>query len=182
MTEPFEKGKERKERSLAGIDVRFLRLWDASGKIDIPKSRAFMESHPEFLTLKDTQGNTLLHWLACRDESAAAEGLLYMGALLESRDCNGCTPLYHAVLNGGLRTARVLINYGADINAADGSGLTPLHIAAANGSLDLVKLLVSKGASSSAVDRDGLTPLDIAESRGRREVSGYLKSLAGISG
>jgi len=111
-------------------------------------------------------GETLLHRAAfdCASGLLEAEVVKYLiskGADINSRSCDGRTPLHMAVKYGGnLEVVEYLISYGADINARNAGGVTPFHIAVSHkGAIEVVKYLVSKGANVNAKDNDGATPL-----------------------
>ncbi|PFG56279.1 hypothetical protein ATG66_2608 [Vibrio sp. ES.051] len=84
---------------------------------------------------------------------------LETGALIESRDDNGCTPLMIAVQNNNIDMVKVLLERGADVNARDVTMLTPYLCAGANGFHDLLSLTLLHGADVTSINRFGGTPL-----------------------
>jgi ankyrin repeat protein len=59
------------------------------------------------------------------------EALIRAGAVLETRDRNGETPLHIAVRSGDANNVKVLVDQGASINVKNYEGVTPLEIVAA---------------------------------------------------
>jgi len=86
-------------------------------------------------------------------QSAVAQGdvaqaamLLDQGAVIDSRDEAGRTPLMLAVTQGRLEVVRLLLARGADPNAADNTGNTPLQQATKRKMQDVAALLEQAGA------------------------------------
>jgi len=75
------------------------------------------------------------------------EKFLRRGAFVNTKNCDGKTPLILALENNHQYVAEMLIKEGANPNFADPGGTTPLMIAAQKGLVDTVKLLLSKGAN-----------------------------------
>jgi ankyrin repeat protein len=57
------------------------------------------------------------------DPQRVAELLRLNPDLLEAKDGDGMTPLFHAVVGGHVELARLLLNQGADISAKDAGPL-----------------------------------------------------------
>jgi hypothetical protein len=86
-------------------------------------------------------------------QSAAAQGdvaqtvaLLDKGAVIDTRDEAGRTPLMLAVTQNRLEIVRLLLARGADPNAADNAGHTPLQQALMRNLRDVAALLEQSGA------------------------------------
>lgn len=112
----------------------------------------------------EPNGYTALHLAAMQDRAEYASLLCARGAIVDSRDDDGFTPLHHCGL-GRYRnfpqTARVLLHAGADVHAVDSDGETALHIACCFGHLALAKVLVIDGGAdvNSRNLETGQTPL-----------------------
>ncbi|XP_026387906.1 26S proteasome non-ATPase regulatory subunit 10-like [Papaver somniferum] len=91
-------------------------------------------------------GGGLLH-------SAAAGGSLKLCKYLiedlkldvDTKDGEGCTPLYNASRGGHFDMVIYLLEKGADPDASTDTNLTPLHYAAKSGDTKIITLLLSKG-------------------------------------
>lgn len=69
-----------------------------------------------------------LHAAVTRNDSAAVQRLIVAGAIVDSRDENGLTPLMLASMNLQEDNIRLLIRAGADPEATNPSGTTALHM------------------------------------------------------
>jgi ankyrin repeat protein/tetratricopeptide (TPR) repeat protein len=72
--------------------------------------------------------------------------------IINFRDHDGCTLLYHAVLKGDNEMVSWLLSRGANPNISDNRGLTPLFKAQLNGHNDIGNLLLAKGATFATTD------------------------------
>jgi ankyrin len=119
--------------------------------------------------------------------------LLAHGALVNSVNQDGNTPLHLAAHSGQLDTVRILLEHFAtnapeDIanicNARNGSGRTALHDAAGKGHAEVSRVILAHGALVDAVDHDGNTPLDYAaqckDSETIRVLSEHRDALRGL--
>ena len=98
-------------------------------------------------------GSTILHWIADRCETDAANLLLSHGANINAKDNEGLTPLHYSVFNYGM--VKLLVDKGAEINTKDTEGVTPLMDAVGWGSYEIVNYLISKGADINVKDNGG---------------------------
>ena len=71
--------------------------------------------------------------------------LLLAGANMDSRDCDGFTPLHVASRHNCLGVVEQLLAANAKVNILDSSGGTPLKLAARNGHVDVVRALLRRG-------------------------------------
>ena len=101
--------------------------------------------------------------------------LLDAEANVNTRDKNGATPLYRAVLWGDTKILNLLLTYGADINTKDLEGDTPLHVAAIHGASE-TKWLLEHGADVNAKNNAGNTALSLAQRYNHAETINLLKS------
>jgi len=114
----------------------------------------------------DADGRSLLFHAAESEKAAAkelvAELLSSHGALSDTRDKRGQTPLWLAVRGNNYEVVDLLLGHGGGdgINDVDAEGRTPLFELARSGRAeDIDKLIKSYGASSDARDKRGRTPL-----------------------
>ena len=87
------------------------------------------------------------------------EILIAQGAMIDSQDTNGATPLHWATSVGNKTIAELLISHSANVNALDFSNKTPLFEAARLHQLEIVNLLLLCGAEVNLTDDQGWTPL-----------------------
>lgn len=87
---------------------------------------------------------------------------------IESRDCDGDSPLHVLIWRGDNYGAKTLIQAGADVNAVGDMGETPLHVALRQDNLEIVELLVEFGASADIVSEFGRCARDLAAEKGGR--------------
>ena len=112
---------------------------------DLEALEDLLSSSPAILTVKDSEGRTLLD-LACRVATGDIAIPLHPG-----------TPEQHAAID-------LILKAGADPSAADHDNWSPLHTAAMAGHTDLVRRLIAAGASveSNAYGKEGASPLSYA--------------------
>jgi ankyrin repeat protein len=129
---------------------------------------------------KDTEGDTLLHYVATRwkkGTKVVIEALVAQGADVNTKNNLGYTPLHIASKEGGsVEVIETLIAQGTDVNVMDNMANTPLHLAIKESDLEIVKLLLNLGARRDIEDRNKKTPLDLAQESTNVEI----KKLFGI--
>ncbi len=97
--------------------------------------------------LKDTFGQTLLHWAANRNN-----------------------------YQGDIEQMKLFLSHGADVNAraysnaVEWEGWTPFHVACRNGNKSIAEMLIAAGADIHAKTDKGYTPLSLAKEKERTEV------------
>jgi len=128
--------------------------------------------------IADLRGNTPLHYaafygdvvtlsaLATRfgDDEVRAYGVRRapVAVDLDLRNCEGKTPLLHAVERGHSEAVRMLVNLGCKPNLTENcAGRTALHVAVELGNFQcIVELLKSSNIDVNACTYAGRTPLD----------------------
>ncbi|KAL2039110.1 hypothetical protein N7G274_008159 [Stereocaulon virgatum] len=108
----------------------------------------------------------VLHISALFGLVSIAQIFIARGEAINSRDCEGKSPIWLATLNGHEDIVRMLLHAQADPNIGDRLGRRPLQLAAASNSMSLVKLLLSAKAETKSADFQGCTPLYTAVSQG----------------
>ena len=97
--------------------------------------------------------------------------LLDHGALADTKDANGRSPLLDATLQGRKELVQILIKHGADVSTRDSAGRTALHEAASQGHEEVTLVLLKNGADVAAKDNAGMTPLHWAAIMGHGGVA-----------
>ncbi len=162
------------------------------------------------LEVKDSNGNTLLHYASQKDHLEVVEYLIKKGASLKAKNKDGETPLELAVQKNyigiieflkktqldldeellatvkgnDLNKVKALVSQGASLEAKDNSDNTPLHNACNNGHVKVVEYLIKEGASLKAKNKDGEAPLHVAvQHDGTLEVIEFIlnRDLSGIN-
>lgn len=90
-----------------------------------------------------------------------------LGAQIDARDGNGCTPLHAAAGLGHTRSIRTLIALGADSQALDQSGMNALTISASRGHLTCFVWLYQAGLSPIKPMNDGRSAIHLAAFAGQ---------------
>jgi ankyrin repeat protein len=120
--------------------------------------------------MKTNDGCTALHIAAAYSTHEIVRLLCERGAIVDVRDNDGCTPLWHAAwfcakqrdlscCNDDWYILRMLIDAGANINARSDLNRTPLLVMLGNNDesdLAVLGKLVQAGAETSARDNEGL--------------------------
>jgi|GEM_PF-1346808 len=85
---------------------------------------------------------------------------------MDSRDCDGDTPLHVLLWRKNTGGAKALIEAGANPNAIGDMGETPLHVAVRSGLPDLVEALLVAGADAEIRSEFGSTPREMGIAQG----------------
>ncbi|MBI3716631.1 MAG: ankyrin repeat domain-containing protein [Betaproteobacteria bacterium] len=85
---------------------------------------------------------------------------------IDSRDCDGDTPLHVMAWRRDVGSARVLLAAGAIVNAIGDMGSTPLHVAIAQEDTAMIELLLEARATVTNTSEFGSTELQDAERKG----------------
>eukprot|EP00039_Didymoeca_costata_P012490 m.180278 g.180278 ORF g.180278 m.180278 type:complete len:1544 (-) comp15495_c0_seq6:2437-7068(-) len=123
-----------------------------------------------------TDGITPLHYVAASDHSdaaAIADLLIQHGALANTQDTAGNTPLYYCCRRGtDANLAKVLIRGGADCTTISSQMITPIHLAAIKGNAEIINLLVRAGADPNGLStKETLPPLHLAVQRHHKDAA-----------
>ncbi|GBN63290.1 BRCA1-associated RING domain protein 1, partial [Araneus ventricosus] len=102
---------------------------------------------------------------------AKVKELLKEGAIVNTQDNNGWTPLHEASNRGFIEIAQLLLDAGALVNVPSlKDNITPLHDALLNDMMPMAILLVSRGADLHAKTSFGYTALDLCKKDGDRKI------------
>ncbi|MCJ1399212.1 hypothetical protein MMC11_002414 [Xylographa trunciseda] len=132
---------------------------------------------------KDTpcDQTSLMHMAANGGHEKLLLARIRSGAVLNSVDQAGRTPLHLAILRGHEKTVRALIESGAKLNCSDQSGMTPLHLAIHRGHEKMILALIKSGANPNCSDQTGTKPLhSAARNRQTRNMLALNENGAGV--
>lgn len=125
------------------------------------------------LSVKDVNGNNVLHALVRTQNVRMIEGILERAPkLINDINNNSLTPLHELMrridISVSLESdrwvdaARALLKFKADPDSADANGRGLLHYAVVTGKLDFLDEVMVKGANPNLADQDGKTALHYA--------------------
>lgn len=133
-----------------------------------------LQSHKVLREVSDGEGSRPLHVASKLSLPGMAKLLLDDGAVVDSRDNWGRTPLMDAIIFNHKSVMLVLLGSGADITAADAQSMTSLHWAARYNRNDLLKILLERGADGTVYTNYGDLPIHSAAREGHIEAIGCL--------
>lgn len=148
------------------------------------KQIQFLVNHGLDVNEKDTDGSTILHWIAhpLQQYHINKDMIWYLlnnGVDVEASDLAGNTAL-HTVLESQATSAAALVDLslraGHDINLKGSHGCTPLILASMRNDPEIVKQLLSKDAKVDLQDEKGRSALMIACQKGFEEIARVLLS------
>lgn len=111
------------------------------------------ESAAKDVDISNKFGDTALHFAATSENYAFVEALIKIGANVNARNSNGCTPLHEAILwNNKNMVGELLLSSKVELDARDGNDRTPLNLAVEVNNFEGAKALMRAGAKSSPMD------------------------------
>ena len=114
-------------------------------KGDLESIQHLAEVDPQSLSVKDSDGNTLLHIAAKYAKDDIIEYLLDNGICdIESKNNKRWTPIHMACSSNCLSTVELLVSNGASVEPYGRD--SPLHIAVYNDNIDIAEFLINNGA------------------------------------
>lgn len=87
------------------------------------------ESCTDFINIKNSKNQTLLHHIAGYGLAELASFLISQGADVNAKDYEGTVPLHNSCSHGHYKTSRILIEAGAQVDLTDIEGWSALHYA-----------------------------------------------------
>lgn len=151
-----------------------LRLIEAVKDQDRAAIRSLLDQKTD-VKAAQSDGSTVLHWAAYREDIETADLLIRAGADLNAANQYGLTPLALACSTRNAAMVEKLLNAGAKPNLAAWSGVTPLMTAANTGRADIAGLLIAHGADLNVAEpRRGQTALMWAIGAGHPDVARLL--------
>lgn len=85
---------------------------------------------------------------------------------IDSRSCDGDTPLHVFIWGNETENALFLIENGININAVGDMGETALHVALHQNNKIIIKALLNANAQTDIISEFGKTVMDIAKEKG----------------
>ncbi|CAI7602463.1 unnamed protein product [Penicillium palitans] len=144
-----------------GLERKIKGMHLAAG-FGLSESIVILRERQHDLNATDTDRRTPLMWAVLREQHAAVELLLELGADPESSDRHGWTPLLFAVGTDRMASLALLVRNGAKVDCSDQHGQTALLWAVTNRNEAAVKLLLDNDADIESKDQYGQSPLYIA--------------------
>jgi ankyrin repeat protein len=120
------------------------------------------------LTVRGTNGQTLLHEAIAFAKQEVAEGLITLGIDLNAQNKKGQTALHYALIYKNVPIVKKLLSQDVDVNVVDIYGNGPLWTAtlAANGDYEVVTMLLTHGANPRHKNKAGRSVVDFAMQSG----------------
>lgn len=118
-----------------------------------------------------SSGDTALHIVAERGDTAWIRFLLQRGANPNIANKKGLTPIMIAAALGNVDGVEALIKSGARVDDQDSLGETPLISATHRRDVEMVKLLLDKGADPERSDNSGRSARDYVAAMGNKRLA-----------
>jgi ankyrin repeat protein len=141
---------------------------------DLEKLRKLLVDNAALVNLKDSDGNTPLHYAAATARRDVVEYLIKQGASIRAVSKSRDTPLHRAAASVNRDAVELLLQEGADAKASNEHGDTPLHGLAGSSLRDAVKvatLLLAAGAPADTENHKGWRPLHQACAYANRTIA-----------
>ena len=129
--------------------------------------------------IKDSGGNTPLHYAAYQNDVDCASTLLKHGFRPNQLSIFGFTPLHVAAYEGRPKIVQSLMENGGDPSVIDSNGNSVVTGCIENGQLQIVRLLAELGVDIfRCTSRDGSSPADVAADCGDHELAAFLQRIS----
>jgi ankyrin repeat protein len=139
---------EELQRHVAGLRASgepFAAAYRAIEAHDVDGLREQLDTHPELIAARGTNGNDLLGMAGATHDERLVALLLERGADVTSANAHGWTPLHQAAYSNLRHLARMLLDAGARTGvSARGDGGTPLVVALFWGHRAVAELLAER--------------------------------------
>jgi ankyrin repeat protein len=139
---------EELQRHVAGLRPSgepFAAAYRAIEAHDVDGLREQLDTHPELIAARGTNGNDLLGMAGATHDERLVALLLERGADVTSANAHGWTPLHQAAYSNLSQLARMLLDAGARTGvSARGDGGTPLVVALFWGNRAVAELLAER--------------------------------------
>jgi ankyrin repeat protein len=112
------------------------------------------------------QRATLAEILASTSDTLFPAELGRKSVTIDSRDCDGDTPLHVMVRRKDRHAVRLLLAAGADVDATGDMGETPLHVAVSVEDAEIIEALLEAGARTNIRSEFGDTAAERAAKKG----------------
>ncbi len=160
-------------------DPRFYAIRNAA-YVDREEAGRLLAQAPALITVRNSIGETALHFLVIENDRLSVEWLLARGADVNTRNNFGETPLMEAAGIGYVEMCEFLLANGADMKAESEAGETAISEAAQSGKREVLEMLLSRlpadadinayfrKTTADSVIEDGGVIADLLTSRGLR--------------
>ena len=161
--------------SIANLAAAASDIADAAMKKNGEALRTLLQQKAD-VNAPQSDGTTALHWAARWDDLEMAGALIRAGAMAQTANRAGATPMFLAAVNGSAAMIETLLKAGVDPNAPVLSrGETALMMAARTGKRNAVQVLLDHGAKVNATENlRGTNALMWAAEQGHTAVVQFL--------
>lgn len=158
-------GSDPKQANAYGQNLIFYAVGNAQYAKDL--CILLTKQHEVDPTIKDSLGQTALHYLAKYNNADCLKYLVSRKCDPNHQDLQGQTPLFYATTNGRLQMIKELIQHSADPRHVDIRGQTVLHYGAKTNHNDCLEYLVRQNSDPNHADHRGQTPIFYASRKGQ---------------